>query len=100
MMRIGRLGLGAQCLGLKKQKKSLNSLQMPRMGRLEGEEMEEYGINPDFKRYVDGYCDQYKVAPHEAVRHKLVQAVEEEYRNKRINTVEDGILEEDGATRD
>ena len=47
--------------------------------------MEEYNINPDFKEYVDKYCQREHITPEQAVEHKLVQYVMEEYRHKRIN---------------
>lgn len=47
--------------------------------------MNEYNINPDFKEFVDRYSVKHKITPEEAVEHKLVQAVEVEYRHKRQN---------------
>lgn len=45
--------------------------------------MEEYNINPDFKEYVDKYCTKHKIAPEQAVEHKLLKTIEMEYRHKR-----------------
>lgn len=47
--------------------------------------MEEYTINPEFREYVDRYCNKHDVTPEQAVEHKLIQYVLEEYRHKRIN---------------
>ena len=47
--------------------------------------MKEYTQNPDFRQYVDKYCQKHKITPEEAVQHKLVQFVEAEYRHKRVD---------------
>ena len=47
--------------------------------------MEEYNINPEFHEYVDKFCKDHKLTPEQAVEHKIVQYVLEEYRHKRIN---------------
>ena len=44
-----------------------------------------YNINPDFKEYVDKFARDHNITPEQAVEHKLVQYVMEEYRHKRIN---------------
>lgn len=46
--------------------------------------MDEYTINPDFKRYVDRYARDHKISVAEAMRHKLVQEAREYYKEKRI----------------
>ena len=45
--------------------------------------MGEYNINPEFREYVDKYCKKHNVTPEQAVEHKLVQYVLEEYKHKR-----------------
>lgn len=47
--------------------------------------MEEYNINPDFKRYVDAFAEDRNISPEQALEHKVVQIVMEEYRHKRVN---------------
>lgn len=47
--------------------------------------MEEYNLNADFKEYVDKYCQRENITPEVAVTHAIVQGVEKEYKNKRIN---------------
>ena len=47
--------------------------------------MGEYNINPDFKEYVDKFARDHNITPEQAVQHKIVQNVMEEYRHKRIN---------------
>ena len=47
--------------------------------------MEEYNINPEFHEYVDKFCKDHKLTPEQAVQHKIVQNVMEEYRHKRVN---------------
>lgn len=53
--------------------------------------MEEYNINSDFKEYVDKYCTKHKIAPEQAVEHKLVKTIETEYRHKRQNVTFDDM---------
>lgn len=43
---------------------------------------EFYNSNPDFKDYIDKYCKQYKCTVEEALEHKLVKGVYEQYREK------------------
>lgn len=38
-----------------------------------------YNTNADFKRHVDRYCKQYRLAVEEALEHKLVQSVGDMY---------------------
>lgn len=47
--------------------------------------MEEYNINPDFKDYVDKFARDHNITLEQAVQHKIVQNVMEEYRHKRVN---------------
>lgn len=47
--------------------------------------MEEYNINTDFKDYVDKFARDHNITPEQAVQHKIVQNVMEEYRQKRVN---------------
>lgn len=47
--------------------------------------MVEYNINLDFKEYVDKYCTKHRIAPEQAVEHKLMKIIEAEYRRKRQN---------------
>ena len=47
--------------------------------------MEEYNLNADFKEYVDKYCQRENITPEVAVTHAIVQGVEKEYKNNRIN---------------
>ena len=46
--------------------------------------MEEYNLNEEFRGYVDKYCKKHQVTPEQAVEHKLVQYVLEEYKHKRV----------------
>lgn len=55
--------------------------------------MEEYNINPDFKEYVDKYCTKHKIAPEQAVEHKLVKIIEAEYQRKRQNVTFDNMTD-------
>lgn len=47
--------------------------------------MEEYNLNADFKECVDKYCQRENITPEVAVTHAIVQGVEKEYKNNRIN---------------
>lgn len=47
--------------------------------------MEEYNLNEDFREYVDKYCKKHNVTPEQAVEHKLVQYVLEEYNHRRVD---------------
>ena len=47
--------------------------------------MEEYNLNEDFRQYVDKYCKKHNVTPEQAVEHKLVQYVLEEYKHRRVD---------------
>ena len=41
---------------------------------------EFYNSNPDFKNYMDKYCKKHKCTVEEALKHKLVKAVYEQYK--------------------
>lgn len=43
-----------------------------------------YETNQAFRRYVDRYCESRKITVEEALRHELVEAVREEYEEKKI----------------
>lgn len=43
---------------------------------------EFYDTNADFKNYVDKYCKQYKCTVEEALKHKIVAEVYEQYSSK------------------
>lgn len=46
-----------------------------------GELMKEfYNSNADFKNYVDKYCKKHKCSIEEAMKHKLIEAVYEQYK--------------------
>lgn len=45
--------------------------------------MNEYEINPDFKRYVDEFCEEYHISIDEALQYHTVRDVEEYYRTIR-----------------
>lgn len=46
--------------------------------------MNEYCVNAEFKEYVTKYCNQRKLSVDVALSHKLVQGVEEIYRERRL----------------
>ena len=46
--------------------------------------MSEYAINEEFREYVDKYSRDYNITPEEAIEHKIVQNVEEYYRERRL----------------
>ena len=45
------------------------------------EAAEFYKSNEDFQRYVDRYCNTYRVTKEEALAHRLVQEVMEDYKS-------------------
>ena len=46
--------------------------------------MSEYATNEEFREYVDRYSRDNHITPEEAVEHKIVQNVEEYYRERRL----------------
>lgn len=48
---------------------------------MRGEQMKEYyNSNVDFKGYVDRYCEKYKCTVEEALKHKIIECVYEQYK--------------------
>lgn len=47
--------------------------------------MEEYEKNADFREYVDKYCTREHITPEVAVTHAIVQGVEKDYKDRRVN---------------
>ena len=46
-----------------------------------GEQMKEfYNSNDDFKTYVEAYCKKHKCNVEEALKHKIVECVCEQYK--------------------
>ena len=41
---------------------------------------EFYDTNMDFKNYVDSYCKKHKCTVEDALKHKIVEAVYEQYK--------------------
>lgn len=55
--------------------------------------MVKYNINLDFKEYVDKYCTKHRIAPKQAVEHKLVKTIETEYRHNRQTVTFDDMTD-------
>ena len=52
---------------------------------LEVKVVNEYYVNTEFKEYVTKYCNQRKLNVDVALSHKLVQGVEEMYKERRLS---------------
>lgn len=58
--------------------------------------MNEYYVNTEFKDYVIKYCNQRKLSVDVALSHKLVQEVEEMYRERRLALKKEEDVEWEG----
>lgn len=45
---------------------------------------EFYKSNTDFKEYVDRYCKKHKCSIEEAMQHKIIECVYEQYKEKNL----------------
>lgn len=45
---------------------------------------EFYNCNEDFKAYVDRYCEKHKCTVEEALKHKIVECVYEQYKENNL----------------
>ena len=45
---------------------------------------EFYNTNTDFKNYIDKYCKKHKCTVEEALQHKLVKEVYEQYKENSL----------------